>query len=208
MGTGSFLNWKNFMMIYKTFLYSSCNFLMLLLYTFGTRGMKASIETCKKVDSACTPSSPAEPGSHFSQPAPRTACHDCEDAVDWCLSFLMMLWWDKSSEYPVWFLFLLEVNSSGKCTISRCSTGGASTLHIYICINTQTMFVWAAHTHTYTYQIAAFSLMLYDMGVHLYFEFSPPLPHMIRGLPKILLIPVSCWNTGVWEMEVCHKWNC
>ena len=43
MGTGSFLNWKNFMVIYETFLYSSCNFLVLLSYTFGTRGMKASI---------------------------------------------------------------------------------------------------------------------------------------------------------------------
>lgn len=52
------------------------------------------------------------------------------------------------------------------------------------------MFVWAAHTHTYTCQIAAFSLMLYDMGVHLYFEFSPtPSTHDQKAFPKILPHP-------------------
>lgn len=50
------------------------------------------------------------------------------------------------------------------------------------------MFVWAAHTHTC--QIAAFSLMLYDMAVHLYFEFSPtPSTHDQKAFPKILPHP-------------------
>lgn len=109
-----------------------------------------------------------------------------------------MLWSDKISKYPVFFFFL-RVNSSGKCDLLGVPLEGASTLHIYICINTQPMFVWAAHTHTC--QIAAFSLMLYG-STPVFLILSHSFHTRWEGLPKDS--PSSQWAAGT---QGCGKWK-
>lgn len=174
MRMGSFLNWRNPMAICSLPLQQlqPAHTAFVHFWQQGKEDFQARLS--RKASWVHTPSSL----SWTWQRHELAGTHDTLPCLWRCcallLSFLMLLWSDNISKYPVLEgKFLQKTWSSLGVPLE-----GASTIHIYICLNMQPMlFVWAAHMHA-THLLFHWQHMTWEYDW--IFNSLPFLPHMVR----------------------------
>lgn len=151
----------------------------------------------RKASLAHIPSLQAGDGSHWSWLTPQGSYHDWEGAADSCSHFSPCSRQIKFQKYPVSFL---RVSSPENAVFSRCSTRG--------CFN-NTYFPTGKHMHVVCVGATQACQHLLVLGQFMTWEYDwtcnglSILPHVIRWLSqRFPILPVSCWNSRVWEVKI------